>query len=38
MYGALDEPYIDHIGVYNQGKKVNEDEQGYVKQYDPTKQ
>lgn len=41
MYGgALDEPYIDHIGVYNQGKKVNEDEPGYqyVKPYDPTKQ
>jgi len=40
MYGgALDEPFIEHIGEYNQGKKVNKDEPGYkyVKPYDPTK-
>lgn len=37
---ALDEPYITHIGGYNQGKKVLEGEPGWswLKDYNPDKQ
>ncbi len=37
--GRKDEAYIKHIGIYNQGKKVLENEPGwsYLKDYDPDK-